>query len=132
MTTTPNRPATPNDTAGAAPKAASASHQASGSDELPKKKKKKKYGGAALKAGQRGEVTLTKSVHRIARAVEEGIGTWRSRRNDSARKKRNGAIRDALKNSGKAVTEFTKVASKLPEELTKGLSKTLPRLRLFR
>src|SRR5689334_4274101 len=90
------------------------------------KKKKKKY-SRGLKFPQKAEVQLTRGAHRLARAVEEGLGLWRERRDGSARKKRNGALRDAVKNYGKAVTKFHKVAAKLPEDVTKNF----PKIRIF-
>jgi hypothetical protein len=50
--------------------------------------------------------------------VEEGLGSWRSNRTKSSYKKRNGALRDAVKNSGKAVTKFQKAAAKIPRDIT--------------
>jgi hypothetical protein len=97
-------------------------------DEARVKRKKKKYSKGLLKIGQKAEISLSKGVHRLARAVEEGLGLWRERRDGSARKKRDGAVRDALKNYGKAATRFRKVAAKMPEEILKGF----PKIRLFR
>ncbi len=91
------------------------------------RKRKKKYTRGGLKFGQKAEVPLTRGVQRLARAVEEGLGTWRKKRSASARKKKNGALRDALENYGKAATKFQKVAAKIPKEVTKGF----PKIRLF-
>jgi hypothetical protein len=91
------------------------------------KKRKKKYSSRGLKFGQKAEVPLTRGAQRFARAVEEGLGMWRKKRKSSARKKRNGALRDALKNYGKAATRFQKVAARIPEEITRDF----PKLRIF-
>jgi glycine/D-amino acid oxidase-like deaminating enzyme len=119
-----NKPAVP-----ASPEAApsTAGGASAAADEAPAKRKKK-YSKGALKYGQKAEVSLSKGAHRLARAVEESLSVWRERRDVSARKRRNGAVRDAVKNYGKAVTKFYKVAAKFPEEITKGLTK----VRFFR
>jgi hypothetical protein len=117
--TAPSGTPTPESPAGAGPEVAATL-------EAPKKKKKK-YSRGPLKFVQKAEIPFTRSAHRLARAVEEGLGTWREKRSDSATKKRNGALRDALKNYGKAMTKFQKVAAKLPENFTKGL----PKIRIF-
>jgi len=101
---------------------------APGAEEEVPAPRKKKYSKGLLKLGQKAEVSVSKGVHRLARAVEEGLGLWRERRDESARNKRNGAVRDAIKNYGKALTKFHKVAAKVPEEIVKGF----PKLRLFR
>jgi len=92
------------------------------------KKRKKKYSRGPLKYGQKSEVTLTKGVHRLARAVEAGLGTWRGKRNASNGKRKDGGFRDAVENAGSALSKFQKIAAKIPEDLTK----SLPKLRLFR
>jgi hypothetical protein len=124
MTTPAKTPGSPSSPSSSDP---SVTVAASDAVEGPKKRKKK-YGRGPLKYGQKGEVTVTKSVHRLARAVEAGLGTWRSKRNSSNDKKKNGGLRDALENAGSAVTKFQKIAAKIPEDLTK----SLPKLRLFR
>src|SRR3954471_11316476 len=118
MTTPAKAPGSPSSTSSSSePVSVTASDVVDG----PQKKRKKKYGRGPLKYGQKGEVTVTKSVHRLARAVEAGLGTWRSKRNSSNDKKKNGGLRDALENAGSAVTKFQKIAAKIPEDLTKSL-----------
>jgi hypothetical protein len=84
------------------------------------KKRKKKY-SRGLKGPQKLEVAVSKGLHRFARALEDGLGSWRENRSSSSRKRRDGAVRDALKNYGKAVTKFQKTAAKIPEDITKAL-----------
>jgi hypothetical protein len=83
-----------------------------------KRKKRKKKFSRGFKGMQKGEVAISKGVSRLARAVDEGIWTWRRNRNKSSRKKRDGAIKDAIKNYGKALSKLNRVASKIPEDLT--------------
>jgi hypothetical protein len=97
------------------------------SEEEPKKKKKRKYSKGPMKLAQKAEIRVSKGLHRVARAVEEGLGVWRERRDESSGKKRDGALRDALKNYGKAVTKFHKVGARLPQDLTENL----PKFRFF-
>src|SRR5688572_6146418 len=101
--------ATPNPTSAATPAApARAATPAAAAPEptvTVEKKKKKKYSKGLPKLGQKAEVSVTKGIRRLARAVEEGLGEWRERSGASALKKRDGALRDAVKNYGKAVTK---------------------------
>jgi hypothetical protein len=122
-TANPNSPASP-----AAPPARAVTQAGNGQEPtvtVEKKKKKKKYSRGLPKLGQKAEVSVTKGIRRLARAVEEGLGEWRERSSASARKQRDGALRDAVKNYGKAVTKLHKVAAKVPEDL----SKAIPSLR---
>jgi hypothetical protein len=99
-----------------------------GSEEVRKKKKKKKF-SRGMGGGQRAEVSLTRGAHRLAVAVEDALSTWRNERNRSSRNKRDGAIRDAVKNYGKALSKFGRHAAKIPEDLTESMPKLT---RLFR
>jgi len=91
-------------------------------------KPKKKYSKGFAKLAQKGEVGFTRGAHRVASAIEDGLATWRDRRKASSYKKRNGALKDAVKNGGKALTKFSKGIAKLPEDITKDL----PKVRIFR
>jgi hypothetical protein len=94
-----------------------------------KKKKKKKKFSRGMAGGQKVEISVTRGAHRLAVAVEEALSTWRNERNRSSRKKRDGAIRDVVKNSGKALSKFGRQAAKIPQDLTQSLPKLS---RLFR
>jgi hypothetical protein len=93
----------------------------------PQEKRKKKY-SRGLKTAQRFERGLSKGAHRFARATETALATWRKYSDRSARKKRDGAIRDAPLNYAKAVSRAAPEAARVLVDLAKGL----PRLRLPR
>lgn len=60
---------------------------------------------------QRVERGLSKSSQRVARAVELSLSSWQRRRKKSAKKRRDGAVRDALQNSAFAAGKAAKEAS---------------------
>src|SRR5688572_24156829 len=68
-----------------------------------KKRKKKKYSKGPSRAFQELEAGLTKSARKIAKAVREGLDKYSEERDESARNKRDGALRDILKNQSKAL-----------------------------
>ena len=90
------------------------------------REKTKKAGKRNYSRGLRvpGEIERTGSrvLERLARSVEEGIGTWRRESDKSARKKRDGAFRDSPENLAEAVARSLRVASRAPAEAVKGLS----------
>ena len=96
-----------------------------------KSKKKRRY-SKGLEEAQRMERHLTRSTHRMARAVEEGISTYRKRSSRSARSKRDGAIRDFIPNSGLAMSRAMKEASAVPYDLARAMNTQISRKRLRR
>jgi hypothetical protein len=86
--------------------------------EIRTKKRRRKY-SRGLKTTQRIERGVTKSTRRIARAISTGLGTYVERRDKSSRKRRDGAIRDGLKNWSKAVGKTMRKASNAPNDLTR-------------
>lgn len=92
-----------------------------------KKKKKRKY-SRGLKEVQRGERDVAKASRRLARAVAEGFTTYYRRDRKSSRKKRDGAIRDAVKNWAKGLGKAARKGSDVPYDLAKALdTKTVRR-----
>ena len=87
-----------------------------------KKKKRKKY-SRGLRAIQELEVAGTKSSRRLTKALDRGLSTWITARNKSARKKRNGALRDSLKNSSKSMRQVLKQSSQAPTDFLDEFSK---------
>jgi hypothetical protein len=94
--------------------------------EVDKKKRGKRRYSRGLRVPGELERTGTRVLHRLARSVEEGIGTWRSESEKSARKKRNGAFRRAPENFAEAASRTIRIASRVPVDAVK----TLPRLRI--
>ena len=66
---------------------------------------------------QKADKGVSRAVSDLARAVSKGVDTWRRESEKSQDRRRNGAARDAMKNLGKAVSKFAKVASRVPEDL---------------
>jgi hypothetical protein len=86
--------------------------------EVRRKGKKKKY-SRGLKGAQRFEDGLTTAAKRLSRAVERGLRVYRKRRNKSARKRKDGAIRDGLDNASIGLGRALRVASDAPYDFTR-------------
>lgn len=86
--------------------------------EVRTKKRKKKY-SKGLKDAQRLEDGLGLASKRIARSIEQGLRTYRRRRNKSARRKKDGAIRDGLENVSIGLGRTLRVASDAPYDLAR-------------
>jgi hypothetical protein len=59
-----------------------------------------------LRALQELETAGSKGNRRIAKAVHKGLVTWNKNRDRSAKKKRDGAIRDGLTNANKSLRKI--------------------------
>jgi hypothetical protein len=70
-----------------------------------------KASSMAGKGAKRVEKGLTKASQRVARAVELGLVSWRKQRDKSSKRRLNGAIRDAFRNSVFAAGKAAKEAS---------------------
>ena len=86
-----------------------------------KKKKKKRY-SRGLKSPQKLEQGVSRAMERLAEAVADGLSEYRRSRNKSAQKKRDGAIKDALRNVGRGAEEALRTGAKAPTDLTKRMS----------
>lgn len=93
---------------------AAASSPAVGDAEGKKKKRKTTRG---LRDVQTVARRMTKTGHRLARAVEQGIATYRERSEASAEEKRDGALRDLPRNAAEGVSVTLRKASRLPVDL---------------
>lgn len=85
------------------------------------KKKKRKY-TRGLKDLQRWERGGVRASNRLVDAVASGLTDYRKRSNRSARKKRDGAVRDALDNLGRAAGKTLRRSSKAPFDLLRRAS----------
>lgn len=83
-----------------------------------KGRKKKKY-SRGLKDAQYLEEDASRALNRVADAVADGIGKYREKRDKSAGKKRDGAIKDALRNTGRGLTKALDKAARAPSDLTR-------------
>lgn len=95
------------------------------------KKIKRKY-SKSKQAIQELEIGLTKANLRMAKAVYRGLQVWESERNASADKKRNGALRDAMKNGSKSLRKSLKIAAGVPSDYLDAIADLKPTKRLFK
>lgn len=100
--------------------------------QLKGKKKSKRRYSKGLGEFQEMERHLTRSTHRMARATEKGIRYYRKRSRESARKKRDGVIRDFIPNSGLAMSHVMREASPIPFDLARAMNTKQNRKRLKR
>lgn len=94
--------------------------------EYRKKRGKKRYskGTKDLQVCERG---FSRSLERVADAVAAGLGRYRRRRNRSANRKKDGAIKDFVRNVGRGAEKALRTGSKAPTDLTRRV--TAKRLR---
>src|SRR6185295_13440387 len=89
---------------------------------VSQKRKKRKY-SRGLKEAQRFERGLSKATERIAKAVFRGMSTYRRRGDKSARRSRDGAIKDAIENFARAAERSLRTASRAPLDLVRSASR---------
>jgi hypothetical protein len=90
--------------------------------EYKSKKKKKKRYSKGLRDFQRVEGRLSRVNRRIANAMAEGAATYEKERKRSARKKKDGAIRDFVPNLGEAMSASLREASSVPIDVAEALN----------
>ena len=88
----------------------------------PEKKKKKRKYGPGLRSVQELERGMSEAGETLAKAVSRGLTVYRKRSNKSSRKRRDGAIRDAVQNWTKAVGKTVRDASDAPYDMVKTLN----------
>jgi len=98
-----------------------ASTEAGSADPATAEEQPKKY-SRGLKEPQKLEASFSRAAARLARAVADGVDEYRSGSDKSARKKRDGAIRDAVRNLGRGLEEALTTGAKVPTDLTKDVS----------
>ena len=86
------------------------------------KEGKPKY-SRGLKDIQRLEGDAVQVAQTAARALSKGIGTYQEERQQSAKKKTDGAIEDFINNSAKATSTYLKEASDIPVDLANSVSR---------
>jgi hypothetical protein len=85
-----------------------------------KGKKKRKY-SRGLKEVQQDGRSLAKVSDDLARALSKGIRTYRKASDKSARKKRDGAMRDLGLNLAKGLSKSLRASSSVPEDLAQAM-----------
>lgn len=95
-----------------------------------KGRKKKKY-TRGLKDFQRVAHGITDSSERLSRALSRGVIRYRKVQNKSARRKRDGGIKDYFDNVSKATGTSLRIASRAPYDFVRRVN-TKPYTRLVR
>jgi hypothetical protein len=85
----------------------------------------------AAREAKRVERGLSKASQRLARAVELGLESWQRRRDKSARRRRDGAVEDALRNTAFAAGTIVKEASWASSDFIRALGRRRDPRRLF-
>jgi DNA topoisomerase VI subunit B len=80
-----------------------------------KKKKVPRYSKNRRLRQELGGAVLS-AVRRITKGVDKGLDTYIERREDSAAKKKDGAVKDRFRNLARAARTFTSNASEAPAE----------------
>ena len=83
---------------------------------------KKRY-SSGLKDGQKLEEGASRAAQRVAQAVADGFGEYRRRRDRSAERKKDGAVKDFVRNLGRGAEEALRTGAKAPTDLTRYLTK---------
>ena len=83
--------------------------------------RKKKY-SRGLKDPQKVAEGSVRAAERLAQAATDGLGKFRKRCNNSSRKRRDGALKDGLRNLGRAMEEAMTTAAKAPTDFTRKVS----------
>lgn len=86
-----------------------------------KRKKKRKY-TRGTRTFQELEMGTSRAAGELAKAVSKGLSTYRRRRDKSSRKRKDGALRDLLNNTGKAVSRGLRAGSEAPYEFAKAVN----------
>ena len=88
-------------------------------DYTKKKKRNRKKYSRGLRVVQRTEDGLTLAGRRFGDAVESGFRSYRKRRNKSARRRKDGPIRDIVRNTAGGLSRFFSVGSDIPYDVGK-------------
>jgi hypothetical protein len=88
---------------------------------VPERSKKKKKYTRGLRDIQKFDRGLAKASRRVNRAVADGYATYLKKSDKSARKRRDGAIKDAFQNWAKAMGKTVRRASSAPEILAESM-----------
>ena len=78
--------------------------------------RKRKRRSRGLKEIQRQEESLSRAAQRAADAVADGFSEYRRRRIRSAERKLDGAMMDAVRNSGRGLEEAIRTAAAVPTD----------------
>ena len=100
--------------------------------EVRKQKKgKKKYARGLKRPAKLGE-SMTRASERVARAVASGLRLYRKRSDRSARRRRDGAVRDVVRNAARGISRVMARSAKAPLDVGKRAPRLLRRRDLRR
>jgi hypothetical protein len=88
----------------------------------PKKKKKKRRFSQGLRTLQDVERGVTVSMRTVSAGVARVLSEYTERSEKSSRKKRDGALRDAIENWTKAMSKGMRVGGKAPYDFVKAVN----------
>ena len=83
---------------------------------------KKRYRNEFTQAFQELDSGLSGGASKIAKAIQEGLYNYSENRDKSAREKRDGALRDLLKNQSKALRKALPIAAEARSEILDAIS----------
>ncbi|MFY2557191.1 hypothetical protein ACN469_06130 [Corallococcus terminator] len=81
--------------------------------------KKKRKTSKGLKNLDKAHDNVSRAMENLSASVSDGLKTYRREQKASAERKKDGALRDLMKNSGKAMSDSLKTLSKVPRDLTR-------------
>lgn len=81
-----------------------------------KRSKKRRYSKSLKRLGN-AERWVGKAAYRMADALASGLQEYRTKSDKSARKKKDGALRDLFRNAIKGMSKTMSKASKVPSDL---------------
>jgi len=90
---------------------------------MPQANKKKKKYSRGLRASQEVEHGIANAASTLSNAIADTFGTYKKRSRSSSFKKRDGAVRDAIKNWTKATSQGMKTASDAPYQFVKTVNR---------
>jgi len=90
--------------------------------KLKGKKKKRKYSGS-LKPMQKGMRTSTKASDKFLNALSAGLTKYRKRQDRSSRKKKDGALKDWVRNTASGLGTTLRKSSKVPSIWAKSMTR---------
>ena len=94
------------------------------------KKGKKRGSSQASRRLEDIEDRVSKSMRRVSKAVNRGVGTYRDKRDKSARKRRDGALLDSYENAAVGVSEALADSSPVLSDIAKAVNTKRLRKRL--
>ncbi len=100
-------------------------------EKKKRKKKRRRKVSRELRDLEQLERHLGRAAQRAARAVADGLDAYRLRRRRSARRKRDGALRDLPRNAAEGMAETLRTASRVPVDLARAVDTPTARRVLY-